>query len=302
MYKKILCLTSAAVLVAGLTACGSKSAATEPVSAATSATTEVTVETTEETSPLVIFQETVLVDDENCTFTITAIEESNAWGYTLKAYLENKTDLDLTFSLSNVSVNGFMCDPFWAASVSAGMKASKDISFTQDSFDRNGITNVTDIAFTLDVYDSNDWTADHLVSQVFSIYPMGEEAVEMYEREAQDSDIVLFDDENCTMIVTGFDPENMWGYAVNVYLVNKTDKILMFSVSDAAVNGFMCDPYWAETVAPGKCSNTSLTWSASALENAGITDVESLHIPVRVYDSGDWMAEDLINEAFTLNP
>ena len=301
MIKKILSLLLAALMVISMAACGSEPSNTESVPPeAPSKQTEAPAPV--ETQAPVIFEETVIVDDENCTFTITAIEYDSIWGYTLKAYLENKTDKDLTFSFNDVSVNGFMCDPLWAATVTTGMKANESIYFYKDSFERNGIKEVTEIVFTLDVYDSNDWMADHLVSDVFSIYPMGEDAVQTYEWEPQDGDIVLFDNENCTMIITGFDPDNMWGYSMNVHLVNKTDKTLMFSINDAAVNGFMCDPFWAESVTAGHRSNTSITWFTSSLEEAGVTDVESLTFTVRIYDNDDWLAADLLNETFTVEP
>lgn len=300
MFKKILSATIAALLTAALAACGSSPSAPETtIPSASLPTTEATAEAT---MPAAIFEETVFVDDENCTFTITSIEADSIWGYTLKAYLENKTDKELMFSLRNVSVNGFMCDPFWATTVTAGMKSNEEISFSRESFSANGITAVTDIEFTLEVYDSIDWAADHLVSDTFSIYPMGEDAVQTYVREPQASDIVLFDNESCTMTVTGYDPHNIWGYTVNVYLENKTDKELMFSIDGAAVNGFMCDPFWAESVAPGKRSNTSISWMESDFEDNGISAVETLTLPIRVYDANDWMADDLVNEAFTLDP
>lgn len=296
MKKKVLSLLLALAAVLSLAACGSSE------TAGGETTSEETTASIQDTTAQFSFPETTIIDNEHVTFKITAIDEDNLWGYTLKAYLENKTGQDLMFSLSDVSANGFMCDPFWATTVAAGMKANEEISFSGADFERSGITTVTDIEFTLDVYDANDWSAEHLVSDVFSVYPQGEEAVRTYERAPQGSDIVLFDNEDCAMIVTGFDPDDAFGYTVSVYLVNKTDKSLMFSLSDAAVNGFMCDPYWAQTVAPGKVSFTSITWYASTLEENGITKVESLTLPIRVYDANDWMAEDLVNDTFTVNP
>lgn len=299
MLKKYVSFLTAALLIGSLAGCGSKT----PDSVTGSAeTTAVQTEASAETSIPVVFEETVIADNDYCTFKITAIDENNIWGYTLKVYLENKTDKDLTFSLDNVSVNGFMCDPFWAATITAGMKANEEISFSSDSFAVNGITTVTDIEFTLDVYDSNDWTAENLVSDTFSIYPTGENTAQTYVRESQESDILLFDNENCTMIVTGFNPDGIWGYTVNVYLENKTDRALMFSIDGAAVNGLMCDPFWAESVAPGKRSNTSISWMEADFEDNDITDVESLTLPIRVYDPNDWMASDFISETFTVNP
>lgn len=244
----------------------------------------------------------VIPDNEFCTFKINSIETDNMWGYTLKACLENKTDLELMFSLSNVSVNGFMCDPLWATTVTSGMKSNEEISFTSESFERNGIVDVTDITFTLSVYDNNDWAAEHLVSEEFTIYPLGEEAVQSYTRTPAEGEIVLFDNENCAMIITGFEPDNLFGYTVNAYLENKSDSNLMFSIGDASVNGFMCDPLWAETVAAGKRSNTAISWMTSDFEANGITEVESLTLPITVYDADNWTDSYLVEDTFTVEP
>lgn len=248
------------------------------------------------------FQKTVLVDNEDLSFQITAIKNDAVWGYTLKTQLENRTDKDLMFSLQDVSVNGYMCDPYFASTVTAGMKANKDISFNTLDFQEIGITDVTQVELTLLVYDTNDWTADAVLKETFRIYPRGQAADREYPRQSQSGDIVLFDTEDCTMIVTGFDPDNIWGYSVNVYLVNKTDDTLMFSVGDASVNGYMCSPYFAKTVAPGKQCITTVTWSQNALEENGITEVNELRLPIRVYDTEDWMDEEFINDTFTINP
>ena len=248
------------------------------------------------------FQETVLVDNEDLLFKITEIVNDPVWGYTLKAQIENRTEKDLMFSLNEVSVNGYMCDPYFAITVTAGMKANKDISFHADDFKQSGIQNVTDIEFELRVYDSKDFTADEVLEEDFVIYPQGKETAKEYPRESQEGDIVLFDNESCTMIVTGFDPDSIWGFSAKVYLVNKTDDTLMFAVGDAAVNGFMCDPYFATTVAPGKQCVTAISWTKSALAENNITTVESITLPLRVYEADDWTGDDLINETFTVKP
>lgn len=302
--KKYATILFSTALLFSLAACSGENAGNEVQDSDLTSPTTVVAETaapTEEKAQA-SFEETILVDNDICTFKITAIQEDSIWGYTLKAYLENKTDLELMFSLGNVSVNGFMCDPLWASSVSAGMKANEEISFSSDSFKVNGIDAVTDITFTLSVYDNNDWTSDHLVTETFTIYPLGEEAVQLYSRTAAEGETVLFDNENYTMIVTGYDPDNIWGYTVNVFLENKTDDNLMFSISDASVNGFMCDPFWAHTVAAGKRSNTTISWMASDFEANSITEVESLTLPIRVYDADDWSSASLVEDTFTLNP
>lgn len=298
MLKRFFTVFLSLILICGLAACDSS---TKKPGYSYSNATAVT-ETIPLESVAAPFQETILVDNEHCTFTITALDPDNLWGYTMKAFLENKTEQDLMFSLDLVSVNGFMCDPLWASTVTAGMKANEEITFLSEDFQRNGITEVREIAFTLRVYNSNDWEAAHLVDEIFVLYPLGEEAVTPYNRTPVDGELVLFDNEKCTMIITGFDPDNLWGYAVEVYLENKTNKDLMFSISNAAVNGFMCDPFWAETIAPGKRSNSMISWMSTDFEANGITTVELLTLPIQVYDNNDFLAPELVNETFTITP
>ena len=92
-------------------------------------------------------------------------------GYGVKVFLENKTDKELMFSVDQVSVNGYMCDPLWATTVAAGKKANEQITFFKSDLEENNITKVEEITFTLNVYDNNDWTAEHLVTETFTIKP-----------------------------------------------------------------------------------------------------------------------------------
>lgn len=295
MLKKLAALAALCLLLAGCRpALPQATYRTEP------AAPETTQAPTAQ--PQYQFPETVLVDNEHCTFTVKSIDPDGTFGYTLQVFLENKTDLELMFSLREVSVNGYMCDPYFAASVSPGMKANEQVSFLRNDLVANGIAEVTDIAFTLAVYDNTDIMAEHLVDEDFTLYPQGEAAYKTYARQPQASDIVLFDNESCAMTVTGFPEEGIWGYAMNVFLENRTDETLMFSAADVAVNGYMCEPYWAVEVAPGKKCNTQITWLDSELAENGITQVETISLPVRVYESDDWMEGHILSETFTITP
>ena len=176
MHHKILSLILALTLVFALAACNSSAESeitTDPTKNDTQATdpTDAPTEQTkpEETDPE--FEEQVLVDDENCTVKITAMDDDSIWGYAINVYLENKTDMELMFTVEDVSVNGFMCDPFWAASVAAEKKANEQIGFSKDDFEKNRIETVKEITFTLRVYDNGDWLADDIFNQTFTVKP-----------------------------------------------------------------------------------------------------------------------------------
>lgn len=305
--KKQFTSLIAASLALLLAACGSSAPSDTASTAATSTAESVAASASEEApaeESAPAFEAQTILDNEYCTMTLESIDENAMWGYTWKVYLENKTDKNLTFGMEDCSVNGVMADPFWAATVAAGKKSNENISWSSSLFEESGISadQVTQVSFELRVYDSDDWSAGNLVEDTFTVYPMGEENASTVERTAQDTDIVLIDNDECSLIVTGFDPDNLFGYAVNVYLVNKTDKDLMFSVNDASINGFMCDPFWATSVAAGKTKNSSISWTSSALEENGIETVEEIELPIRVYYDDDWTGNDLVNDVYTVTP
>ena len=245
------------------------------------------------------FSQTI-VDKDGVKFEITGVEEDGFWGYTWNVYIENNTDQSLMYSLDDVSVNGVMVDPFWATEVEAGKKSNNDISWSGSALEEVGIDEVTVVDFQLRISDSEDIFADPLVEENFTVYPLGEAAASTMERTSSESDIVLFDNDACTMIVTGYNPDGMFGFELNAYLENKTDKTLMFSIDNASVNGFMADPFWASSVAPGKKSSEDITWMSSTLEENGIEKVESIEMTINVYNEDDW-EDRIIEDVFTVN-
>ena len=63
---------------------------------------------------------------------------------------------------------------------------------------------------------------------------------------------VLVDREDLYFAIRDVKDDSALGYTWQVYVENRTDKNLMFSFERVAVNGVMCDPYWAEVIAAGK--------------------------------------------------
>ncbi len=249
------------------------------------------------------FTEMVAIDNEECTIKITGIDADNMWGYTINALLENKSAEKIyMFSVDSAAINGVKCDPFFASEVAAGKKSNEEISFSVDDLEDNGITDFTDIELTFRVYDSEDWLADAVAKETVHIYPYGEDKAVKFVRESQPSDNVIIDNEYVTVIVTGYEEDDIWGYTANLFLVNKTDKNVMFSVDDASVNGFMADPLYATTVSAGNCAFSSMSWADTTFEENGITEVETIEFKLRAYDDDDWFAEDFANETVTLNP
>lgn len=260
-------------------------------------------ETEIEKEKTIEFNEIVVVDNDECTIKITGIEEENIWGYTLKAYLENKSsEKTYMFSVDNASINGVKFDPFFAAEVAAGKKSNEEINFSDSAIEEENIGEYTDIELIFRVYDSNDWQATDVANETIHVYPFGEENAVLFQRESKPTDNIIVDNENVSVTITGYTEDDIWGYSVNMFLVNKTDTEVMFSVDEASVNGYMADPFWAFSILPGKCAFTSMSWSDTTFEENGITDVEEIEFLLKAYDESNWGADDFVNEIIILQP
>jgi len=318
--KKVLERMLAVLLIMPLVACGSGSKTTE---AAVSSKEESVVETAEEQIPEekeetaaeeeikqeeapvqeVSFESFTPIDNEECSVTIKELDPDNIWGYTIKTVLENKSsEKTYMFSVTAASVNGVDADPFFAAEVAPGKKSNEEITLTATSLKENGITEFTDIEIVYRVYDSNDWMADSVAEETFHIYPYGEDKATIFTREIQSSDQVLVVNENVTVLITDKVDDPIWGYTLNMFIVNKTDTEIMISVDEASVNGFMADPFFAKSVQPGKSAFTSMSWSDTTLEENEITEIENIEFTLRVYDSNDIFSGDFFNGTVTVTP
>ena len=304
--KKLVALLLALVMLLSLAACGVVTVSDDDDENTTTESETKNDEKKDDSKTEkkeITFTELVAVDNEECFIKITGIENDSLWGYTLKVQLENKSaDKTYMFSIQDASINGVKCSALLAEQVAAGKKANEKISFSDDELEENGVGDYTDIELTFRVYDSNDWTADEVALETVHVYPYGEENATKFVREAKATDNIILDNESVTVIVTGYESGEIWGYTAKVFLINKTDKTVMFSVDDVSVNGYMIDPFFATSVSAGKCAFGSIQWSDSKLEENDITTVEEIEFELRAYDYENWNAADFAKEVITLNP
>lgn len=304
--KNISAICMIVFLIVGLTACGSSKTTTGGSSTAADSSTQSSssssVKKTAESS--YTMGETVIVDNESCTFTVKSIELDDVWGFTLNVLCENKTDKNVMFSWDSVSVNGYMLDPFWATSVTAGNKANSTISFYDTDLADCGISTVDEITFMLSVYDMDDYSAPYILEEQYSIYPTGLDAstVKYPDRITKTGENTVIDDDNITFIILGDTTDGDYAYTLNCYIKNKTDKNLTFSMDDVSVNGFMIDPLCVETIAAGKSVYMDVNFADVDFEANSVTKVEKIDYTVTVYNSDDWSEDYLINSAFSYTP
>lgn len=247
------------------------------------------------------FNELTLIDNDECAIVLTGIEPDNTMGYTLQLRLENKSeDKNYMFSVLDATVNGLKSDPYFASEVAAGKKANEELWFDSEELAAIGLVDFTDIQLFFNVYDSDDWAADAVAEETVHIYPNGEASATTYTRKDTSSDVVLVDNDYVKVVAIDAGLDDIWGYQLNLFFVNKTDTTVMFATEDEALNGYMADPYFAMTVPAGCSAFDSVDWGLTTLEENAITDVETIELTLIAYDDEDYSADYFANTAVSL--
>lgn len=107
----------------------------------------------------------VILDNEYLKATVIGYTEDDTWGYGVKLYIENKTDRSIQISADDVSVNGFMIEPYYGINLSGDKVSYSTMWFDEDDLTANDIDGIEEIEFRMLVYDTEDWTdlADEVV-------------------------------------------------------------------------------------------------------------------------------------------
>lgn len=306
--KKLLAMVLAAAMLLTFAACGGESETpatipeTIPATAGETAAPE-TEAPTEAPITALDMEETVLVDDDNCTFSVGFASENDYVGMTLNAVCVNKTEKTLFFTWNAVSVCGYMYDPLWAEQVGPGESIDSVIYIDTYELEQYGVTSVDEIAFTLYIFDSDDFMAEPYVNDSFTIYPTGLNAdtVTRPERQSVGGEQVIVDNGDVTFIIESISDEND-AYTLRCYLSNKTDRSLMFAWDETTVNGCAIDPVWAVEVAAGKQAYSEITFYRSDLTENAIDAVEQIVFRLTASDWEDWEAGYILDETFTFLP
>lgn len=299
--KRMICLILALAMIFTFAACGGKeipvvTTATEVVveideaTAPEDTTEEAVPETTE--IPVTVYEteDTVLLDNEFCTFSVGSASENDLAGMQVQVTCVNKTEESLDFSWNNVSVCGVMYDPLWALTVPAGETVTGMVEIDTYALETMDIHAPDEITFQLSVRSTENWMDAPYGEGYFTIYPTGLNAdtVIYPVREAVASEVVLVDNEDLTFIVEFVEEQDI-SYVVRCYIVNKTERTLMTSWENVKVNGQALDPFWTALTAPGKSAYAQVQFANSELQDLGIDTVEEITFNLMAYDYADWM-------------
>jgi len=120
----------------------------------------VTVQTTAPAS----FQQTFditgteVFNAKDIRFVVLGLDENDpAWGSNVRVYVENNSTRNITVQLTDVSVNGYMIDPYYYSALLPGKVAFDRITFFQSDLDDNHISSLETLEFRIHIYDTDSW-------------------------------------------------------------------------------------------------------------------------------------------------
>ena len=241
------------------------------------------------------------IDNEKCSITINSIEE-NKWsgGYDINVLLENKSaDVNYNFTLEAAVVNGVQVEPSLYSNVLAGKKASAKIGI-RDLTDY-GITECTDIELFFKVVDSDDFGAEDILNEAIHVYPYGQENATQFTREAKATDQVLVDNEYVTITYIGSRQDDIYGFILDTYIVNKTDKELSIRADAFSIDSYMADASYYVDIKPGKSMFEKMYWNDYIIKQIGvdISNIKNIEGTIKVRD---WAYKELSSDALKITP
>lgn len=242
----------------------------------------------------------VLLENKNFRVVASNPHVDPIWGYALDLSFENHTDKSCVLSFEDTAVNDIIISGLIYLEAEAGATAEEEVFLIGTDLELFGLEEVTKISCLVNIYDSESY--EDICNEPATIYPLGEEKHEPYERAPQPDDQILVDNSACQIILTGITPDDMFGYTLHLYVINRSEKALMFSLDETKLNDVECYALWATSIPSKMQSFTDISWSESTLKEKNITDITSIFLEFYVSDANDWLADPIVKEKVEITP
>lgn len=285
--RKLVSIAVSAALVLSLAACGNSTAASAAASSAATSDAASSEESTSDSSSAAnstfdstaaepdiqfdeSFQPETIADNETCTVILQSVGHDDDYGYYWKIDFQNKTDdKTLCAITSSSSLNGIPADTSWFPEIGPGEEVTEVVSWAKEGLEIYKVKpqDIDTVKLHIDVYDESEWDVlnrNDPVDDDFVIYPKGEENATEPKHEIQPTDIVLFDNNACSMVVCGFYSDSFMGYTAKAYYENKTNDRIDVILDKGSINGFECTPGGTTLLEPHSSAYIDIRWQEYA--------------------------------------
>lgn len=86
------------------------------------------------------------------------VDENSFWGTAILLYCENNSGKNVGISVDDMSINGFMMNSLFSATVYDGKKALDDITIFSSDLEKNGIEAIEEVELKFHIYDADSYS------------------------------------------------------------------------------------------------------------------------------------------------
>ena len=181
----------------------------------------------------------VLVDQDDIYVEYRGIVEHSSSSWVINLYVENNRDNDFYLSLRNVLINGCkMSISNNGGTIQSGSKylaePNFDLVLNTDDLSAYGISQITDISF--DVHVTTEMFGDVILTTPVLL----ENVDKSFDGEMQEitPGKVILNQDDIHVEYLGIEEYSSSSWIINMYVENKRDNEIYFSLSDTLINGF----------------------------------------------------------------
>jgi len=86
-----------------------------------------------------------------------AVDENSFWGTAILLYCENNSGQNISISVEEMSINGFMMEPLFTTTIYDGKMALEGITIFEEDLIQNGIESIEDVELKFHIYDTESY-------------------------------------------------------------------------------------------------------------------------------------------------
>ncbi len=85
------------------------------------------------------------------------VDENSFWGTAILLYVENTSGQNVNISVEDMSINGFMMEPYFSTTVYDGKKAIDEITIMSSDLEDNGIKSIDQVELKFHIYNNETY-------------------------------------------------------------------------------------------------------------------------------------------------
>lgn len=218
------------------------------------------------------FSPQVLLDKRGIVITATGLNMDGAYGPELNVVIENNSETNVIVQTQYASVNDYMIETLFNASVSAGTKADSSVVLLSSDIQKSGIQTIADIELLFHISDHNLVT--FLDSDPVTVRTS---AADTYSYSFDDSGEELYNENGLRVVSKGIsEDDSVFGPGLVVFVENTTGQNITLQAKNVLVNGRAVDTIFSEDIRAGKRLVAAITFLSTSLEDNGITQIKNV--------------------------